>query len=232
MTPGLRKLPPSRNVNAEKEAENANLIARLYRIFIEGETRRRFQHPQFNRKQPIAFDTHPFELPWSSPPVQEVAVPGFTYQFPIEKMNLASSGGSDATIPFAVSPNDPRFYESTETDQDQQQMAFDYGKDYQTMIGGISGANYGVAINNVDRTPSVNIKAPMAVHPKVGGSNGRRVDTSESAIINNGQYLQRSDVIKKHLDLNTVDIYVVAVIAGVSATLTVGLIAIGIAWYT
>lgn len=218
-------------MNPENQAENNNLIARLYKIFIEGETRRRFQHPQFNRKQQIVFNSQPFESPWS-PPVQEVAVPGFTYQFPIEKMSLASSDGIDQTIPFAVSPNDPRFYETTETEADQQQMAFNVGKDYQTMIGGINGdksADYGLPIGNMDNVPSVNIKKPMEVRPMGAG---RRGDTSESAIINNGQYLQRSDVIKKHLDLNTVDIYVVAVIAGVSATLTVGLIAIGIAWYT
>lgn len=217
-------------MNADNQANNR--IADLYRMFIQEETRRRFQHPQLNRKQQNAFDSPLFDFHWPRP-VQEIAVPGFTYQFPIEKMTQQSDG-SDQSIPFAVSPNDPRFYENTDADPDQQQAALNFGRDYQTMIGGSNaerGADYELPpVGNFDRATSVNIKAPMEIHPKV--SNGRRGDTSESAIINNGQYLQRSDVIKKHLDLNTVDIYVVAVIAGVSATLTVGLIAIGIAWYT
>lgn len=216
------------------QEENNNLIARFYRMFIAEEARRRLQRlqpSQFNRKQQqqqIAYDSPPFDL-------QEVAVPGFTYQFPIGKIDFdPAEGDIDQTIPFAVRPNDPRFYETTETDTSDQQQQVAYNRDYQTMLGERASSDYGLSAGSTgDR--SVNIKAPMGVHPKVsamGGNGGRRGDPSESSIINNGQYLQRSDVIKKHLDLNSVDMYVVAVIAGVSATLTVGLIAIGIAWYT
>lgn len=44
------------------------------------------------------------------------------------------------------------------------------------------------------------------------------------------QSMQQNDVAKKPVDLNSA--WVVAVIAGVSAALTVGLLAIGIGWYT
>lgn len=43
----------------------------------------------------------------------------------------------------------------------------------------------------------------------------------------------RSDVIKKHMEMDAaMGMYVVALIAGVSAAVTVGLIALGIGWYT
>lgn len=43
----------------------------------------------------------------------------------------------------------------------------------------------------------------------------------------------RGDVIQKPMDIdNVMGMYVVALVAGVSAAITVGLIALGIAWYT
>lgn len=44
------------------------------------------------------------------------------------------------------------------------------------------------------------------------------------------QSMQQNDVAKKPVDLNSA--WVIAVIAGVSAAFTVGLLAIGIGWYT
>lgn len=176
-------------------------------------------------------DVQPYQ---PAAPPQEVAVPGFTYQFPGKSI----VHGFDERIPFAVSPDDPRYYETNEMDADNQ--ASNLNKDYQDMVvdDGNRATDYS-SVSNVDGFPSYKIKAPMEVRPKIttpGAGNSLtdklQLHGKENTIINNGQYLQRSDVIKKHLDLNTVDIYVVAVIAGVSATLTVGLIAIGIAWYT
>lgn len=185
--------------------------------FIEEETRRRFQ--QQAERQRLQQQQQYITSPWSKP-AQEIAVPGFTYQFPVGKVVIAapSGGGTAQTIPFAVSPNDPRYYEASETGESfGQQMAADLDQNYQERPD-----DYGSPVNvdGLTAGSSIKIKSPMEVRPK------------ENAIINNGQYLQRSEVIKKHMDLNTVDMYVVAIIAGVSATLTVGLIAIGIAWYT
>lgn len=213
----------------------AYIMEKLYAL-IEEETRRRFQQPQYQRQQQQQFmrpiqsnDPLSFENPTWSQSVQEIAVPGFTYQFPVGNVNTAPPG---EPIRFAVSPDDPRFYAPSEMDPSgQQQTASNFNNDYQKMTGEKYYESYP---GNLAVAPSSKIKAPMEVHPKVsmnGGAIPNRDDSKES-VINNGQYLQRSDVIKKHLDLNTVDIYVVAVIAGVSATLTVGLIAIGIAWYT
>lgn len=56
-------------------------------------------------------------------------------------------------------------------------------------------------------------------------------DGNEEAIVN----VDPHDVLKKHvdLDINTaMGMYVIALIAGVSAAVTVGLLAIGIGWYT
>lgn len=43
----------------------------------------------------------------------------------------------------------------------------------------------------------------------------------------------RGDVVQKPMDIdNVMGMYVVALVAGVSAAITVGLISLGIAWYT
>lgn len=55
----------------------------------------------------------------------------------------------------------------------------------------------------------------------------------DNAILNTAQYPQRNEVIKKHIEIDAAfGMYVVALIAGVSAAFTVGLIALGIGWYT
>lgn len=51
----------------------------------------------------------------------------------------------------------------------------------------------------------------------------------EEAIVN----VYQNDVFKKHMELDAaMGMYVIALIAGVSAAVTVGLLAIGIGWYT
>lgn len=54
-------------------------------------------------------------------------------------------------------------------------------------------------------------------------------NNQEEAVVN----AYKSDVLKKRMETNTaVGMYVIALIAGVSAAVTVGLLAIGIGWYT
>lgn len=100
-----------------------------------------------------------------------------------------------------------------------------------------------LVISDTDGIPSYKLKAPMEVKPKNNVLKSRddlkllieklQVNGQDSAIISNGQYVHQSDVTKKHLEMDAaVGMYVVALIAGVSAAVTVGLIALGIGWYT
>lgn len=98
-------------------------------------------------------------------------------------------------------------------------------------------------VNGVDGVPSYKLKAPMEVKPKNNVSKTRddlrslveklQQTGQDNAILNSAQYPQRSEVIKKHIEIDAAfGMYVVALIAGVSAAFTVGLIALGIGWYT
>lgn len=91
-----------------------------------------------------------------------------------------------------------------------------------------------------DIEPVYKLKAPMHVNPKIVNSLdnyssktgvadklSKTVATGEAAAMNG-----RSGVSQRPLDIDSMGMYIVALIAGISAAVTVGLIAVGIGWYT
>lgn len=164
---------------------------------------------------------------------QEEASPDFSYQF--ANSNLPSY---DDIVPFALTPADSRYYENNM--KEGVKLSPNYEVDYQ---GSLAKEEDKSAFSNNDDIPSSKLKAPMEVKPKYNVLKSRedlkslieklQISGQDSAIINNGQFIHQNDVTKKHLEMDAaVGMYVVALIAGVSAAVTVGLIALGIGWYT
>lgn len=161
-------------------------------------------------------------------------------------------------IPFAVNPSDPRYYDESTSSTDSksfsndnynnknQLMNTDSDKDFNTKIN-----NNNINNNNGNVVPYSRLKPPMEINPKmpltVNNNNNKDgvrhdinalVDKLEregqvNAIINDRNMHERNDVTKKHMGIEgEMGMYVVALIAGVSAAITVGIIALGIGWYT
>lgn len=177
--------------------------------------------------------------------------PGFTYKLPVQY----SSFGSEDEIPFAVGPGHPKFYEKIPNTNKEPAKT---GQQMPTYKSVLNSENDPVHLTS-DGIPSYKVKAPMNVNPKIipyddtdtdnsyEMSNSQDVLTREDlkklfenlerkgqgkAILNGLQPFTQlqNDVAKKPVDLNSA--WVIAVIAGVSAAFTVGLLAIGIGWYT
>lgn len=95
-----------------------------------------------------------------------------------------------------------------------------------------------------DAEPYLKLKAPMNVNPKMESASRNVLSRDEYAesqhendrhldsVHQDKQTIQR-DVIQKPMEIDSVmGMYIVALVAGISAAITVGLISLGIAWYT
>lgn len=183
----------------------------------------------------------------------ELSDPAFTYKLPIQYPFWSN----DDETPFAVGPGNPKYYE--EFDEKEISGKTDPLSTYQEALNIDNEPPVGLSSDGI---PSYKVKAPMNVNPnvipydeKLKNDNDNSYEKSQSidipsrddlerllqhldqmgqghAIVNNMSPLQHSqnDVDKKPIDLNSA--WVIAVIAGVSAAFTVGLLAIGIGWYT
>lgn len=130
--------------------------------------------------------------------------------------------------------------------------------DLMISAGYLSAATAGGGVSSELDIPVSQLKAPMEIKVANGfaaptATNKVREDINQlvqklqtsgqaGAIINGhhgddaaatGERHEHVEVVRKQMEMNTVvDMYVVAIIAGISASVTVGLIAIGIGWYT
>lgn len=179
--------------------------------------------------------------------------PAFTYKLPIQYPFLSN----DDETPFAVGPGNPKYYE--EFDEKEISVKTDPLSTYQESLNIDNESPVGLSSDGI---PFYKVKAPMNVNPnvipydeKLKNDNDNSYEKSQSMDIPSRDDLQRllehldrmgqghaivnhlnplphlqNDVDKEPVDLNSA--WVIAVIAGVSAAFTVGLLAIGIGWYT
>lgn len=214
---------------------------------IDEQARRRFQE-QLHKKQ--------LSQQSGEPLTEEVSGPGFTYELPIQYPYYPI----DDEKPFAYGPGNPKYYEktdSTKTTAGGSNGGIDPLITYKAIL---NGENETPARLSSDGIPSYKVKAPMNINPKIitydeilnnENDNSYEISKSEDvafrddlqklfenlnrkgqgqAIVNYLNPMGQNDVAKKPVDLNSA--WVIAVIAGVSAAFTVGLLAIGIGWYT
>lgn len=204
------------------------MLAQLSNI-IEEQARRRLQQ-QWQQKQQQKLFRHQ-----KHPSVVEAD--GFTYQLPMLKPS------STDDIPFAIGPADPRFYDK-----------FEMGNAPASIYKNTLKTDDEPPRSPADGVPTYKVKAPMEINPKITvgedglleskpASKGKDVITrddlkklveslhktnQEEAVVN-----IQGDVLKKRMDSDpAVGMYVIALIAGISAAVTVGLLAVGIGWYT
>lgn len=233
---GLRKVPQS------WQSEPNNVLAELSSI-IEEQARRRFQEQR-------PFQHH------NNYAGKVISGPGFTYKYPKYTPNETEE------TQFAVDPSHPKYYEKIPTvDQSNAESALSssslplllpssssssLSSSLSSLSSSLSHKNAdSEVISNVDM-PSYKLKPPMEVNPSNVLTQPKNVFTRED-ILKLMETLQRNgdeeaivnfyphDVLKKHvdIDMNTaMGMYVIALIAGISAAVTVGLLAIGIGWYT
>lgn len=136
-------------------------------------------------------------------------------------------------MPFAISPADPRYYDSTTELRENNDRPQEENVEYTVEENKVTELQ-----KTNDNVPSYKMKAPMEVKPKTNTNlmSSKSMDVltrsdlkllveqlqkngQEDVIINsgiNGRF--RSDVIKKHMEMDSaMGMYVVALIAGVSA---------------
>lgn len=239
--PGLRRPPQiSSNIAPNSNYENY-LLANL--AIITEQARRRFQERQ--QQQQYSFQNNNEQL------TDEGSGPGFTYKLPIQYSPFSSENDD---VPFAIGPGHPNFYEKN-GNSFKDSIKSNPIITYKNVL---STENDPVHLTS-DGIPSLKVKAPMNVNPKILTDNLDDVDTENTygSLSNSRDVITREDlakllenserngqgkaivnvpkssnneVAKKPVDLNSA--WVIAVIAGVSAAFTVGLLAIGIGWYT
>lgn len=210
--PGYRRRPANWvPIDDEKEAYS-ELLAKLQAIMLEQHARNKFlqQFEQLNK------GLHP-EL-----------YPKVEYSDYVVEENVAS--GISTTPPFAFKPSDPRYWNPETTSNNKviqtskissASAAIDYDGDEIELA-----PDNGPIIKSSDGVPTYKLKAPMIPNPKQQGTtdNKQQEDTNLT---------QKASVIQKPLKIDDgIGVYVVAMIAGVSAAITVALIAIGLGWYT
>lgn len=234
---GLRK-PPQVSQNSNYE----NYLLMQLKNFVDEQARRRFQQQRQQQQQNSMQNIESL--------TDEVSGPGFTYKLPIQYGSL-----SNDEPPFAIGPGHPNYYDKTDKPSGDNDPMLTYGRI-------LSNDNDGPVRLSSDGIPSYKLKAPMNVNPKIvpydemlNNENDNSYEVSKSkdvltrddlkklvenlerngngkAIVNLLQPTTQlqNEVDKKPVDLNSA--WVIAVIAGVSAAFTVGLLAIGIGWYT
>lgn len=243
---GLRKPPQSPNWPTIHD-ENAYLLAQLSNIIEEQARRRLHQQWQQKQQQKLLRDQYP----------SEIIGDGFTYRLPIVKSSSSDDipfavGPSDpryyeSDSGSSSSSNNANNANNANNNQYPQQSSNFNKNDLSKDVD-----SYRLSIDGI---PSNRPKAPMEVNPKINiddnglyeanmASKSKDVmsrddikmlveklqqNNQQEAIVNAFE----TDVLKKRMDTNpAVGMYVIALIAGVSAAVTVGLLAVGIGWYT
>lgn len=228
---GLRKPPPTLNQNWQA-AQNAEYLSQLN--FLEENARRRYHQWRLQQQQQQ-------QQLKEQPKTQSVdSGPEFTYKLP--KINEFSQKTGDK--PFAYDPSRSEYYEPAVND-DTSALDSHISSIYYKIMNGINDSPVRLSSDGI---PSYKLKAPMDIQPKDLPYYESPYDVSKSKDVLYRQDLNKfqkklqentlssayqHDVERKHMEMDTaLGMYVIALIAGVSAAVTVGLLAIGIGWYT
>lgn len=216
--------------------------------FVDEQARRRLQQQRQQQQQQQQNQIQNIESLTLS---DEQSGAGFTYKLPIQYPSL-----SNDDPPFAIGPGHPKYYEKIDKPSADDESLSTYGK----MLNSDSEPPVRLTSDGIPsyklKAP-MNINPKIIPYDEILNSeNDHSYEMSKSTDVltrddlkklvenleRNGQgktivnLLQPTnsqllnDVDKKPVDLNSA--WVIAVIAGVSAAFTVGLLAIGIGWYT
>lgn len=168
--------------------------------FIEDQARLKFQQQihQHHQKQPIP---------------QEITGPGFSFILPpMTKVDL--NRDNNEQIQFAVEPFDSRYYESS----DGEETADDFEENSNPMNENVNDFELPAA---EEANSKILIPPPMHVN----GNTDKILHRAQQKLARNQQQQQQSDVMQKPLQVefdNTMSLYIVALIAGLSCAFSTG----------
>uniref|UniRef100_A0A182XH83 Neural proliferation differentiation and control protein 1 n=1 Tax=Anopheles quadriannulatus TaxID=34691 RepID=A0A182XH83_ANOQN len=224
-------------------------LVKTINIFIEEQARRRFlEHLQ--RLQAAGSKSIPAPSYLGTGELSDEYRPTYTYQLP-----LNNQIDSSEPINFAVGPSDPRFYDQTtglgrESDLDELGGGLGDGGDGSPPYDSTERLGTGLNDGRSVLAPSGESVAaqkpvedyrhpppPPPIRPKIGkGTNGRKPFKNGTLTTLSTTASDRSSsngVVQQPIEIGTgLGMYLIALIAGISAAITVALISIGFGWYT
>lgn len=231
--PGMRK-PPTNWVQSEKD-DNSELLARIRAIMMEHNARLKLmqQLEQLTREKEMLEREQPYAIDDDNSQKIEELPDVFDYSN-IDASSTSSKENflNKMSTQFAYGPKDPRYW-ITEPRQvikpvQPNMLEPEYDEKETPPLKIKQQTNDGV--------PTFNVKAPMIPKPKVtkqGTIDNKINKIDEQAATDKQQQQQQQSVVQKPMKLDDeIGIYVVAMIAGVSAAVTVAVIAVGLGWYT
>lgn len=210
--PGLRRTKPNQVGHSSwisNDAREAPEFLKTINELIEEQARRRFlehlQRFQLNRNILQRAE------------LEEAARPAFTYQLP-----LKNHADLDKPIEFAVNPSDPRFYDrilgvDPEKTNNAENLEPEIVPDQELV--------------NLPPSPQ-DIKPKLPIyHNQQSLDNNMRY--KDQRVDDNVLSQRANGVIQRPVEMDgAMAMYIVALIGGISAAVTVGLISVGIGWYT
>uniref|UniRef100_A0A336LJB9 CSON011855 protein n=1 Tax=Culicoides sonorensis TaxID=179676 RepID=A0A336LJB9_CULSO len=239
--PGLRR--PPNNWPGEQKDDSVEFLTRLRALMMEHNARLKLMQ----QLEQLTKEKEQLE--------QEVSYPVVDDNRKIEELpdvsDYTSVDASKESIfkstQFAYSPTDPRYwYPESYVNKVKQQIkaqqptgADDYESDNKKESETNSNAK-SQQITQIDAVPTFNVKAPMIPNPKLHIPKQVKIDNNNNALETGNsdtklqQQQQQQGVIQKPMNLDDggIGILVVAMIAGVSAAITVAIIAAGLGYYT
>lgn len=230
--PGMRK-PPTNWVQSEEKDDNSELLARLRAIMMEHNARIKLmqQLEQLTREKEMLEREQPFAIEENS---KNEEIPDV---FDYSNMDASKENIFKLNTQFAYGPKDPRYWMTEPYNNKPRQLTKAQQptmvEEYDSVVEkGPNKPKQG--IKATDGVPTFNVKAPMIPKPKLQSTKQGTIDNNnnqEQTATDLKQ--QQQSVVQKPMKLDDgIGIYVVAMIAGVSAAVTVAVIAVGLGWYT
>uniref|UniRef100_A0A336MQJ0 CSON004060 protein n=2 Tax=Culicoides sonorensis TaxID=179676 RepID=A0A336MQJ0_CULSO len=237
--PGLRR--PPNNWPGEQKDDSVEFLTRLRALMMEHNARLKLMQ----QLEQLTKEKEQLE--------QEVSYPVVDDNRKIEELpdvsDYTSVDASKESIfkstQFAYSPTDPRYwYPESYVNKVKQQIKAqqptgedDYESEKKETE---TKSNVKSQITTIDAVPTFNVKAPMIPNPKLHIPKQVKIDNNNNAVETGNsdtklqQQQQQQGVIQKPMNLDDggIGILVVAMIAGVSAAITVAIIAAGLGYYT
>ncbi|XP_053672600.1 uncharacterized protein LOC128722933 [Anopheles nili] len=238
-----RRLHPV-NSGSWMSKDTSDKLMKKLNDFIEEQARRRISE-HLQRLQAAGSKSISAPAYFGTGEILDEYRPTYTYQLPLNNQIDSSE------IVFAVGPSDPRFYDQT-TDQGRDSDLDGVGDtdgsflyDSSEPLVANSNDNRAASASNIrgDRTeqqPPEDYRhppPPPPIRPKAGKGTLSRNQSKNRAVSSvattTADQSNSNGVVQQPIEIGTgLGMYLIALIAGVSAAITVALISIGFGWYT
>lgn len=232
--------PPLSLADADEDNEWSQILN-----FIEEQARRKIKENlrrKSHQQKPLLDDD--FDQSNKQEEIEDAVNRIFTFKMP--EIKDAPPAAVDRPFQFGVAPNDPRFYDESRKNLDQFEREQLEQEQEESRYS--NNMDMGLERSSEER-PYMRIKGPLVVNPKPNPDSfykakemqgllhkwGRNNNLVPGMALSGAQTLSHGqEVVQRpvNVEQTSVSIYAVALIAGVSAAITIGLIALGVGWWT